>query len=205
MARESVEIVTAPVEEPVTLAEARLHLRVDATTDDALITQLVTAGRRWAEDYTRRALVTQTRRVWLRAFPEVHCGQAIVELPGGRVSAVASVKYTDTAGVLQTLDPAAYVLDSKSDDEIAELWPAYGTSWPATRDEPNAVQVQYTVGYGSAAAVPAQFKQAVLLHVGWHYDNRAVDPFGVTEGGTFEPTRKALEQSLASVRLFTFG
>ena len=55
-------LVTAPTEEPVSLAEAKLHLRVDYTNDDVLIGALITAARQHAENDTRRALVTQTWR-----------------------------------------------------------------------------------------------------------------------------------------------
>ena len=62
-------LVTAPAAEPLTLAEAKLHLRVDDTADDALIGALITAARQHAEHDTRRALVTQTWKLALDASP----------------------------------------------------------------------------------------------------------------------------------------
>ena len=50
-----------PVLEPVTLAEAKLHLRsyTSDIAEDDLINGLLVAAREWVEDYTGRALVEQ--------------------------------------------------------------------------------------------------------------------------------------------------
>ena len=57
------QLVTPPAEEPVSLAEARLHLRVDFTDDDALITSLIAAARQAAETLTGRQFVTDRKSV----------------------------------------------------------------------------------------------------------------------------------------------
>ena len=203
------EIVTEPAEEPVSLQEAKDHLRVEVTTDDALIARLITDAREWVERFTRRALVTQTRRLWAYQFPDCYFDQdgigrdsacrdcTAVLLPGGKVQSVSNVKYVDAAGTLQTLAGSEYSLDAKDPQKHARLVPAYGKSWPGTRSEPNAVQVEYIAGYGAAAAVPAIVKQAVLLHAGWHYENR--------EASDREKFLGCLEMKLADVRLFAFG
>lgn len=208
----AIEVITAPAEEPVSLQEAKDHLRVEVSADDSLIARLITDAREWSEWYTRRALVTQTWKLWCRQFPGVCTDQdgepaiagrglsaydqAIV-LPGGKVSAVTAVSYVDTGGVTQTLDADAYALDAKDPRSLARLVPAYGMAWPSTRDIPNAVSVAYQVGYGGASAVPAVFKQAILLHVGWSYENR--------EPADREGYMQALETKLADSRLFTFA
>ena len=193
-----VEVVTGPTEEPVTLQEAKDHLRVDVASDDTLVQRLIADAREWAERFTRRALVTQTWRLWLDEFPDGPgtYGPAIV-LPGGKVQSVSSVKYIDAAGVLQTLAGAEYALVAKDPQKPAQLVPAYGKAWPGTRGEPNAVQVEYVTGYGAAAAVPAIVRQAILLHVGWHYENR--------EAGDKESFLDCLELKLTDARLFAFA
>ncbi len=206
----AVEVVTGPAEEPVTLQEAKDHLRVEVSTDDALIGRLVTDAREWVERFTRRALVTQTWRLWARQFPDGNLDQDCnplrgsrphddfaLWLPGGKIQSVTHVKYTDAAGVLQTLAGTEYALDAKDPQRPARLIPAYGKAWPGTRDEPNAVQVEYVTGYGAAAAVPAIARQAVLLHAGWHYENR--------EASDKERFLACLELKLADLRLFTFA
>jgi uncharacterized phiE125 gp8 family phage protein len=199
------EVVVGPAAEPVTLAEAKLHCRVDISTDDSLISGLITEAREWAERYTRRALVTQTWRVWFDDFPEVedYCPPgstsplASLWLPGGKVASISSVQYTAPDGTLTTLAAPNYTLDSKGHDRQARLVPAYGLSWPSTRDVPNAVQVEYVVGYGNAAAVPPVIRQAILLHAGWGYEHR--------EATDKVPFIESLELKLADFRLFEFA
>ncbi len=190
-------LVTAPIEEPVSLAEAKLHLRVDYSNDDLLIAALITAARQHAENDTRRALVTQTWRQVLDQFPApgVNIGSANwygpqwgnspgplttlradgrtgfeIYLDHSPVVSVDSLQYIDQDGVTQTLASSAYKLDSVT--APARLVPAYGTTWPSTRNEINAVSVTYTCGFGAAAAVPETIKRWMLLRIGALYENR---------------------------------
>lgn len=161
----SLIVITAPATEPVTLAEARLHLKVDSTDDDTLISALITAARQQAEHRTGRALITQTLEKVLDAFP------SDIELPMPPAIAITSVKYINTSGTEQTLDTDQYSLDK--DSEPGWLTPAYGVAWPATYSVPNAVRVRYTAGYGAAAAVPQSIKSWMLMAIGTMYDHRA--------------------------------
>lgn len=192
-------LVTPPSEEPVTLAEAKLHLRVDGTSDDTLIARLITQAREWVEAYTRRGLVTQTWLGYEAFFPTQ------ITLGRGPVTAVTQVEYTDPAGTVVALDPSQYRLFGLSPNRRPRIVPAYGVVWPSTRKQEDAVRVTFTVGYGAAASVPARFKQAILLHAGWHYEHREPLSGGGAEGGAFEQFRVALEQQIADLRLFTFG
>lgn len=66
-----VKVVTAPAVEPITLTEAKLHCKVDLTTDDDLITPLIVAAREEIERRTWRALITQTLELVLSAWPSL--------------------------------------------------------------------------------------------------------------------------------------
>ena len=94
----------------------------------------------------------------------------MVTLDHAPVSAVVSVVYTDPVGASQTLGPAAYELDAIT--EPCRLVPAYGSSWPATRSQINAVAITYTCGYGAPEAVPESIKRWMLLRIGALYENR---------------------------------
>jgi uncharacterized phiE125 gp8 family phage protein len=161
----ALKLITAPAEEPVTLAEAKLHLRVDHTADDALITALIAAAREFAEHQTERAFVTQTWELALDAFPA-----DVFKLPRAPLASVTSIKYDDAAGAEQTLSAAAYYVDTHS--VPGEIVPAYGTSWPDALAAANAVRVRYVAGYGGAAAVPAGIKQWMLVRIGSLYQRR---------------------------------
>lgn len=158
-------LVTAPTVEPLTVAEARQHLRVDGNDQDDVIARLVAAARRRCEAFTRRAFVTQTWDLTLDAFP---CWT--IDLPRPPLQSVTHVKYLDTSGVQQTLSAALYTVDTKS--EWARITPAYGQSWPSTRDQVNAVEVRFVAGFGQPSTVPDDIKAAMLLMVGHLYEHR---------------------------------
>lgn len=157
-------VFTEPSAEPVTLAEAKAHLRVTNTDDDAWITAAIVTAREMAEQKTQRTLMATT---WLRtldAFPDA------IPLRRPPIQSVTSIKYYDAAGALQTLNNASYKVDS----ETIPGWvvPAYGYTWPVTLDDINVVQVLYVAGYAAAANVPQGIKNWILLTVGTMYENR---------------------------------
>lgn len=158
----ALKIFTAPLEEPVTLAEAKLHVRETETGMDALILALISAARDHAERYTGRRLITQTWDWFLDSFP------AALEVPYPPLASVTSIKYFDTTGVEQTLAASGYLVDAKS--EPGRITPSYGNSWPSTRTQLNAVTVRFVCGYGLHAAVPEAMRIAQLLHIEAHHD-----------------------------------
>lgn len=164
----SLTIVTPPAEEPVSLTEAKNHLRIDLTDDDSLISALIVAAREHAEAITRRAFITQTLKLSLDAFP-ANNGPIYVPMPP--LQSVNSLKYFDTDGVEQTLTEGAdFLVDAES--EPGRITPAPDTGWPATQSRPNAVSVEFVAGFGDASKVPQGIKQAILLMVGHWYENR---------------------------------
>src|SRR5687768_4081901 len=167
-------LVTGPSVEPVTLAEAKLHLRQDETADDALITNLIVAARQHVENVTCRSLITQTWRLFRDTFPLY--GGAI-RLGRSPVISVVSLKYYDEAEVEQTLASSEYDVDLST----GEVALGYGLTWPTVLYRRNAVTVEFTAGYGAtAASVPGPFKAAILLVVGDLYANREAYVVGST-------------------------
>lgn len=183
----SLVITTAPAEEPVTLTEAKAHLRQDASDDDTLITSLITAARMYVEEYTGRALVTQEWALGLDAFPDAF------DVPMPNLQSVESVKYLDSDGTLQTLDSAKYRVDTAT--APGRITTAYGESWPTARAVTGAVTVAFTAGYGLAVAVPAVVKAAIKLHIQKHYDQ---------DVGQGEYLDEATEALLAPFRIHYF-
>jgi uncharacterized phiE125 gp8 family phage protein len=164
----AIVLITAPAEEPITLAQAKEHLRAtDSTSEDALIATLIRAARQRVENYTWRRLITQTVDYTLDEFCS---SDEVIELPCAPVQSVTHVKYYDTAGVEQTLLSTLYQVDSKS--EPARIAPAYAQTWPTIREQLNAVTIRVVCGYGLAAAVPSVIKAAMLLIIGHLYEHR---------------------------------
>lgn len=160
--------ITTPAE-PVTLAEAKLHLRVTDAAEDALVSLYISAARESCEDRLDATLPTTSWRLTLDKFPDA------IELLRGPLVSVEAVRYIDAAGATQTLAPQDYTVDSAGSPGY--VVPAYGKAWPETRDQVNAVVVEFTAG---RASIPAPLKAWILLAVGDMYANR--------EGSTDKPT-----------------
>lgn len=171
---------TAPSAEPVTLAEAKLHCKVDGTDDDALITALIVAARQQAEHRTGRALVTQqwelTQDSWIQEPDELdrlvnrRRNPYQIKLHHPVLQSVQSVKYLDDNGALQTLASTEYQVVIS--ELVGYIQPAYGKSWPACRVQPDSVVIAYTCGYGDAAAVPVSLKSWIKMAVATLYAQR---------------------------------
>lgn len=165
-------VTTEPASEPVTLAEAKAHLRVLHSAEDDLITALIVAARQKAEAFLGRALITQTREVTLDRWPSAYVdGHEDIELPGGKLTSITSVTYTASDGTATVWGAGNYVADTLR--EVGRVYLAHGVSWPALRSGPNGVRIRYVTGYGNAAAVPSLIKAGMLLYVGHLYANRS--------------------------------
>ncbi|MBE3101473.1 MAG: phage head-tail connector protein [Firmicutes bacterium] len=158
----------------ITLAEMKEHLRIVTTDDDNYITELILACTKAAEYFQNRSYLQQTRIMKFDAFPDV------IRPNYPPLISVDSIQYVDTAGTTQTLDSANYTVDTTL--EPGRIIPAYGLTWPSTRDHINAVTLTYQAGYGAASSVPAVVKWAVRLLVAHFYEHReSVTEIDLTE------------------------
>lgn len=186
--RSGLRVIGQPEGEQITLAEAKLHLRIDDEggsptqphPDDTLIQTLIVAAREWCENDTGRALVPQTFELVTSAWP-ARSFYAIentneLPLPMSPISSITSVTYLDGGGASQVLAASAYTLDNWS--EPSWLYSAVDTSWPTVQAVRNAITVRYQAGYTLPNAspddrpLPKSIKAAMLLIVGHLYENR---------------------------------
>ncbi len=190
------------------------------SAEDTMIDNLIVTARRYCENITRRAFITQTWDYWLDRFPSkdyleiplpplqepsVTAGSFVIAtnyriltigttdftLIGASANTVGVVFMATGAGVgtgtasaspiityYDTSDTAAFMLaydyfvDIKNDP--ARIVLAWGNSWPSTTLRPfNGVNVRFICGYGATAAtVPQEIKQAMLLIIGHLYEHR---------------------------------
>jgi len=153
----------APTVEPLTVDQVMEHLRLDEY--ETMLPLLIASARASAEAATSLALMTQTLDLYLDAFPA-----AEIILPRSPLQSVTSITYTDTDGATQTLAASEYLVDTAS--APPRIVPAYGKSWPSTRQQINAVKVRFVCGHTDAASVPADVKAWMLLSIGTAYEHR---------------------------------
>lgn len=162
------ERMTPPAVEPLTLAEARLHLRLDDTAEDTLVSALIVAARQMAEQHLGRALITQGFRLWLDRWP---AGRRALDLPRPPLSAVSAVTTYDEDGDATVLDPASWLADVVA--VPGRLVLRAGTATPFGSRAANAVSIDYEAGYGDAATdVPEPVRRGMALLLGHLFESR---------------------------------
>lgn len=148
-------LITAPATEPLTLSEVKLFLRIDGTTEDALLASLITTARQLAEKDLRNVLITQSWQLRQVYVP----GQPIHLIPGPvqTITQVTSV-YNNEQTILSADD---YKLD------VTERLLSFTHSFSS-----DSIQIDFTAGYGNAAAVPEPIKQGILQVISEFYHHR---------------------------------
>lgn len=178
------ELLIPPAAEPISLSDARAHLRLDATgsppshPDDALVESLITAARQHLDGkhgILGRALVTQTWRLKLGGWPS----SRRIALPLAPFQSVAAINYRDEDDVLQPFAATSY---SAHRDEMERGMVTIHSDvlLPRTRDRVDAVVVDFVVGYGGPSDIPAPLVHAMKLHIGAMYEHREAAVIGAT-------------------------
>lgn len=159
-------LVTAPPVEPITLAEAKAHSRIDHEDDDDYISSLIRVAREkidGRDGYLGRAIVAQTWD-WKferfdRRYPEGDLPRYRgrdhhqhpwwrIELPLPPLQSVVSVKYLDIDAVEQTISSSLYVVTGSNGWQPARIEPAAANqSWPSVYCQPEAIRIRLNCGY----------------------------------------------------------
>lgn len=179
--------------EPVSLDDAKLHLRVDGDDDDALIGSMITSARVSCETRMQRSILAQSwvlsqssfRHPWVDQHERLHHGLLVhpawyrarchgspesVILPHPPIRSVTSVTYLDESLNRVTLDPSLYRL-AVVGEMLAMLRPV-GSPWPRTASEPDAVTITYAAGWEDPSQIPAPIISWIKLRLGSLYENR---------------------------------
>ncbi|MGF7160275.1 putative phiE125 gp8 family phage protein [Rhodoligotrophos appendicifer] len=155
-----------PAIEPVTVEEARAHLRVDGAEEDAMIGALITAARVHLESATRRVFITQGWSVFLDQWPI----SGVVALPVSPVQTVDAVKVYGDDDAATLVDPDIYGVDPGS---RPRLRPRAAAGWPLPGRALRGIEIQLTAGFGDTApAVPAPIRLAILQLVAHWFEQR---------------------------------
>lgn len=153
------KLIRPPACEPVSLAEAKLHLRVTDTAQDTLISMLISAARYACESKTRQQLLHARWQYVMDRFPMAGAGTPLpftedvnmpayaAILPHAPFVDVQSVTYFDMSGSLQTMPAENYTVNAAMMPAI--VTPVFGQIWPIPLPQVGAVQFTYDAGYAS--------------------------------------------------------
>ena len=147
-----------PASEPLTLAETKTYLKIDNSSDDTLITNLIIAVRKSAEEFLQSALITQS---WKLSFDKY--APSSVVLPMAPVQSITSVTIFARDGSSSVMSSTSYYLSAGNRKLVFDASPLS-----------HRTEIIYVAGYGASASnVPSPIRYGMLAHIAAIYDGRA--------------------------------
>lgn len=180
----ALSLTSGPAVEPVSVSEAKAHLRIDGSAEDILISSLIVTSRLHIEAALGLALIDQEWRLTLDKWPEKRWSKnKAVRFPLRPIRSVEEVAVRDASGTRVVLPVEDYLLDQ---DAVApRLVPRDGT-WPSPGVPAGGIEILFKAGMGEAAEdVPQPIRHAVLLLVAHWYEHR--DPMEIGSAGAAIP------------------
>lgn len=167
-------VTDGPEVEPLTVAEARLWLRIDNTVDDTTIARKITAARQIGEAHTGRAWITQTL-AW--KLPQWPADDELV-LPKPPFQGLEKIEYYDVDGVLRTFASSNYFEVADLNEGLVTLKPA--AVWPELQDgRPDPIVVTFLAGYGDEVGdIPGPYRSGFELLLTHLMRNRSQEETG---------------------------
>lgn len=174
-------LITPPAEAPITLEQAKAHLKVDGTSEDAYIQGLINACTTMAENYTQLQFM---QAVWELQVDDWHDRSLSHQLDKCPLVSVDSIKYFDETNTELTIPVEDYQVYTGRTPGVYRF--VTTLPLPSVYDRLDATRIRYTAGYGAAgasaedqrAAVPSPIKAAILLLIGHLYENRQDEQVG---------------------------
>lgn len=168
-------VVEPPESDPLTLIEAKSHLRVTGTDEDGDIAGYIIGAREWIESQTHLKLITQTLDLtvdddWPYVLARGYY-RSRIEFPVKPVASVTSISYVDANGTTQALAANQYAL--RNDGPVPYIEPAYNVTWPVVRRQTAAITVRFVAG-SAVSDIPEPLRQAMRLLVAHQYEERQI-------------------------------
>ncbi len=204
-------LITAPGVEPITLDELKEHLRLDTSSDDTYLTNLITASREYLEGKTWIGFIEQTRLIAIDYeniiaesyydgnYLYSYYGSPAIELPLYPLISVESIVYYDKENSSSVFDSSNYQVDIYS--KPGRVYLNDSVTWPTNLRARNSIEITYKVGFGAtAASCPNDIKQALLIICADWYENRQTCDMsdGMQVGAFKTPTSEASANKIIS-------
>lgn len=148
-------------DEPVTVSDARSHLRITDFDEDELLTRLIASAREWAETYMEKAIVAQTVTAYYDRLEQT------MALPLGNATDIVNIKYLNGDKVEQTITTGFRLIPGTPNK-------VYFTEVPENEPEIASVKIQYEAG----GTVNQRVSSGILMMVGDLYENREGQQLG---------------------------
>lgn len=180
-----------PTAEPLSLGHAKHFLRVEHGDDDELVAALIAGARGHVEARTRRALMTQTWRLILDAWP----AEGLIPLLLAPLRSVVAARLHRRDGTTQAVDAEAFTVDAAAAPGVVGFAPG---AVPAPGRALAGIEIDIEAGYGPAPEdVPEPLRQAMRLLIVHWYENRSA----VSSREAAAPMPMAVEALIAPYRV----
>ncbi|RUW55056.1 phage gp6-like head-tail connector protein [Mesorhizobium sp. M1A.F.Ca.ET.072.01.1.1] len=167
----ALKLITDAAAPLVTAAEVKRHVRaVDFSDDDDYLQSLADVAANHVDGpepaWLGRSFAERKWQLIIDGFPAGKCGRITLPLPP--LKSVDAFEYVDIDGAAQTITDFRQ-FGVASVNSAGFVLPAYNSTWPDTRIQPEAVKITFTAGY---ATIPQAVKHAILLLVAQWYERR---------------------------------
>ncbi len=161
-------LLTPPAASPVTLDEAKRHLRVETGDDDGYLTDLIAVSTSHLEAVAGLKLISQTWRQYFDCAPSGSHFRLDVQ----PVQAILAMRVFEAGGVPVELAPSSIILDSVSSPPRLEVRQSLSTGQVF-----NGIEIDILAGHGDTPVdVPDGLKRALLLLIAHSYEFRGAVP-----------------------------
>ena len=180
-----IKIATEPTIEPISIEEAKEHLRLDDDIDDIPVLTFIKSARLWAEKFTGRSFITRTVQQFLDStastldplYEGMRTGVLTrpyvnyIELAASPVLTVTSVNYYNDSDTQSTWATSNYYVDNVSD--LGRIYLRDGGTFPTDLRAANGLEINYTAGYGANRSdIPSDIRLAMLQYMTFAYEHR---------------------------------
>ena len=169
-----IKTITEPTTEPITLDEAKLFSRIDTNADDSLVTMLITAARRFCENYCHIKIAEQTINI-IYDYRDLCYNLYYIDL-GIPVNSINSFTYYNTSNEAAIFDENNYFLSSTNDRLILN------NGLPSNSRVYDTVVIEAIAGFET---VPEDIIKGIQSLIAYAYQNREAALDSVN--GTFNP------------------
>jgi uncharacterized phiE125 gp8 family phage protein len=183
------KVSVQPAIEPVSLAELKDALRITASNEDTLLTQLIIDARTYAEDYTGRKFITQTitsygdnfgsaDEEWftghrVASLQSIYVGKRELKFDWVPSQSITLVETIDSDNTETTYSATNYYLDNFDNNMFPCMILNDTADIPTSLRRSNNIKVTWIAGYGdNATDVPASIRRGIIMAATHLYSNR---------------------------------